>query len=85
VLGNTNKHIVLKRIICIKLVNKYRFVKLILLGSSLLISARHYGEVVLPDAASGQGLGTLASFAHRNDFSREGGKAVTVQALPACR
>jgi hypothetical protein len=34
---------------------------------------------VLPDAASGLGHGTLASFAHRNDFSREGGKAVTVQ------
>ncbi len=28
-------------------------------------------------AASGQGPGTLASFARRNDFSREGGKAVT--------
>jgi len=26
----------------------------------LLITARQYGEVVLPDAASGQGLGTLA-------------------------
>ena len=37
-LGNINKHIVLKRIICIKLVNKYRFGKLILPGSSLLIT-----------------------------------------------
>jgi len=42
---------------------------------------------VLPDVASGHpvstanGTGTLASFAHRNDFSREGGKAVTVQDL----
>jgi hypothetical protein len=34
---------------------------------------------VLPDEASGQSPGTLASFARRNDFSREGGKAVTVQ------
>ena len=48
-------------------------------GSLCLLTARQYGEVVLPDAASGQNPGTLASFAHRNDFSREGGKAVTVQ------
>jgi len=33
---------------------------------------------VLPDASTGKGPGTLASFAHRNDFSREGGNAVTV-------
>jgi hypothetical protein len=29
-------------------------------GDELLITARQYGEVVLPDAASGQGPGTLA-------------------------
>jgi hypothetical protein len=34
---------------------------------------------LLPDASTGLSPGTLASFAHRNDFSREGGKAVTVQ------
>src|SRR4030042_824668 len=43
------------------------------------LTARQYGEVVLPDASTGQGPGTLASFAHRNEFSREGGKTVTVQ------
>jgi hypothetical protein len=32
---------------------------------------------VLTDASTGQRPGTLASFAHRNDFSREGGKIVT--------
>ena len=46
---------------------------------SCTITARQYGEVVLPDDSTGQGPGTLTSFAHRNDFSREGGKAVTVQ------
>jgi hypothetical protein len=34
---------------------------------------------VLSDDITGQGPGTLASFAHRKDFSREGGKAVMVQ------
>ena len=34
---------------------------------------------MLPDAASGQGPGTLASFARHSDFSREGVKTVTVQ------
>ena len=48
-------------------------------------TARQYGEVVLPDAATGQGPGTLASFAHRNEFSREGGKIVTVQGTPSPR
>ena len=39
-------------------------------GSALRTTARQYGEVVLPDAASGQGLGTP---------STRGQKVVTVQ------
>ncbi len=44
-----------------------------------MLTARQYGEVVLPDAASGHDPDTLASFARHSDFSREGVKAVTVQ------
>ena len=36
----------------------------------LLITARQYGEVVLPDAASGQGPGTLARSPERSEGSR---------------
>ncbi len=40
---------------------------------------------MLPDASTGQGPDTLASFTRHSDFSREGVKAVTVQGTPSPR
>ena len=51
-----------------------------ILSLTLLTTASGHELIALPDAAIRPASWYLASIALRNDFSREGGKAVKVQA-----